>query len=187
MRFLWLVWWLGFAMLGTGAAGAQTGSEAVLPSPFAGARCGFVTDCTGFEALGLHLGSSGVLAVAQHELVERERWLTPAQFLELLGLGQALPGPNIVNVALMIGLRFHGARGAAAALAGLLLAPLLIALTNFLVIKSIFSQQENHPLAFVMMGAVVVLAWRIKKQRDSSSIVLPPTAALRTMARRNLF
>ncbi len=80
-----------------------------------------------FNRLALQ-GFGGVLAVAQHELVERERWLTPAQFLELLSLGQALPGPNIVNVALMIGLRFHGARGAAAALAGLLLAPLLIVL-----------------------------------------------------------
>lgn len=65
MRFLWLVWWLGFVVLGAGAAGAQSGSEVVLPSPFAGARCGFVTDCTGFETLGLHLGSLGVLAVAQ--------------------------------------------------------------------------------------------------------------------------
>jgi hypothetical protein len=68
---------------------------------------------------------------------------------------------------------------------GAMLAPFLIALTNFLVIKSIFSQQENHPLAFVMMGAVVVLAWRVKQQRDSSHILLPPSAALRTMARRN--
>ncbi len=59
---------------------------------------------------------------------------------------------------------------------GAMLAPLLIALTNFLVIKSIFSQQENHALAFVMMGAVVALAWRIKRQRDSSSVVLPTTA-----------
>jgi chromate transport protein ChrA len=39
-----------------------------------------------------------------------------------------LPGPNIVNMALMIGDRFFGWRGALAALAGLLLAPLLIVL-----------------------------------------------------------
>lgn len=69
---------------------------------------------------------------------------------------------------------------------GAMLAPLLIALTNFLVIKSIFSQQENHPLAFVMMGAVVVLAWRIKQPLDSSSIVLPPAVSPRKMARRSL-
>lgn len=69
---------------------------------------------------------------------------------------------------------------------GAMLAPLLIALTNFLVIKSIFSQQENHALAFVMMGAVVVLAWRIKQQRDSSITVLPPTVSPPKKAKRSL-
>ncbi|WP_171003922.1 O-antigen ligase family protein [Sphingopyxis sp. L1A2A] len=69
---------------------------------------------------------------------------------------------------------------------GAMLAPLLIALTNFLVIKSIFSQQENHALAFVMMGAVVVLAWRIKQQRDSSITVLPPTVSPPKKAQRSL-
>ena len=65
-----------------------------------------------FNRLALQ-GFGGVLAVAQRELVERERWMTPAQFVELLSLGQVLPGPNIVNMALMIGDRFFGWRGAA--------------------------------------------------------------------------
>ena len=73
-------------------------------------------------------GFGGVLAVAQRELVERQRWMTAAQFLELLSLGQVLPGPNIINMALIIGDRFLGWRGAAAALAGLLCLPLLIVL-----------------------------------------------------------
>jgi chromate transporter len=80
-----------------------------------------------FNRLALQ-GFGGVLAVAQRELVERQRWMTPAQFLELLSLGQVLPGPNIVNMALIIGDRFLGWRGALAALAGLLGAPLLIVL-----------------------------------------------------------
>lgn len=49
-----------------------------------------------------------------------------------------------------------------------MLAPLLIALVNFLVIKSIFSQQENHPLAFIFLGAVLALVWRSKKQSEPS-------------------
>jgi chromate transporter len=80
-----------------------------------------------FNRLALQ-GFGGVLAVAQRELVERERWLSREQFLQALSLGQVLPGPNIVNVALMIGDRFFGWRGAAAALGGLLCVPLLIVL-----------------------------------------------------------
>ena len=80
-----------------------------------------------FSALALQ-GFGGVLPVAQRELVERRQWLTREQFVETLSIGQVLPGPNIVNLALMIGDRFFGWRGAFAALAGLLALPLVIVL-----------------------------------------------------------
>jgi chromate transporter len=73
-------------------------------------------------------GFGGVLPVAQRELVERQRWLDKADFLEVLALGQVLPGPNIINLALIVGDRYFGWRGAVAALAGLLGLPLLIVL-----------------------------------------------------------
>lgn len=40
------------------------------------------------------------------------------------------------------------------------IAPAVISLINFVVIKSILSQQENHPLAFAMLGMVVALVYR---------------------------
>lgn len=49
-----------------------------------------------------------------------------------------------------------------------LLAPLIIALANFLLIKSVFSQQDNHPLIFVMLGIVVALVWRVQKAKYPS-------------------
>jgi chromate transporter len=78
-------------------------------------------------------GFGGVLPVAQRELVERTRWLDKADFAEMLALGQVLPGPNIVNLALMIGDRYFGWRGALAALAGLLMLPLGIVLGLMLI------------------------------------------------------
>jgi chromate transporter len=80
-----------------------------------------------FSALALQ-GFGGVLPVAQRELVENRRWLSREEFVEMLSVGQVLPGPNVVNVALMVGDRFHGSRGAMAALAGMLVFPLLIVL-----------------------------------------------------------
>jgi chromate transporter len=80
-----------------------------------------------FNRLALQ-GFGGVLPVAQRELVERRRWLTKEQFVEMLAVSQVLPGPNIVNLALMFGDRSFGLRGAVAALAGMLLAPTLIVL-----------------------------------------------------------
>lgn len=116
-----------------------------------------------FNRLALQ-GFGGVLAVAQRELVERERWMTPAQFLELLSLGQVLPGPNIVNMALIIGDRFLGWRGALAALAGLLGAPLLIVL----LLAALYRETMSQPMvagALRGMGAVaagLVIATALK-------------------------
>ncbi|MEW6693408.1 putative chromate transport protein [Tepidimonas thermarum] len=88
-------------------------------------------------------GFGGVLAVVQQTLVERRRWLTQAQFLEDWAAAQLLPGPNVVNLALMIGSRHFGWRGAVAALAGMLLAPLAL----LLVVAIAFAQVAAHPAA----------------------------------------
>ncbi len=73
-------------------------------------------------------GFGGVLAVAQHELVERLRWLSKEQFVEMLSLSQVLPGPNVINLSLMFGDRHFGWRGALTAVAAMLTAPLVIVL-----------------------------------------------------------
>jgi len=73
-------------------------------------------------------GFGGVLAVSQRVLCEDKRWLTKEQFVEILALAQILPGPNVCNIALTVGDRFHGWRGAFAALAGMLAVPLLVVL-----------------------------------------------------------
>lgn len=74
-------------------------------------------------------GFGGVLTVVQRELVEKKKWLTPDEFVEDWAVAQILPGPNVVNVALMIGGRHFGIAGALSALSGLLLAPTLLVLT----------------------------------------------------------
>ncbi len=105
-----------------------------------------------FTLLALQ-GFGGVLAVTQRVLVEQKRWMTRAQFLELLALGQVLPGPNVCNVALMVGDRFFGLRGAFAALAGMMSVPLVIVLA----LTALYAQFAHWPAvagALKGMGAV---------------------------------
>jgi len=68
----------------------------------------------------------GALFWARRGLVEQQRWLTDREFVELLTLGQLLPGPNVLNLAVMVGYRFAGWTGAAAAGAGFLGWPCLV-------------------------------------------------------------
>lgn len=44
----------------------------------------------------------------------------------MLGICQIVPGPNIMNLAVCVGSRFAGVRGALAAIVGLMLGPVLI-------------------------------------------------------------
>ncbi|HEY4298097.1 MAG TPA: chromate transporter [Paraburkholderia sp.] len=97
-------------------------------SPAAGRRAGQpnLNDLFGaFFVIGL-TGFGGVLPWARRMLVERRRWLTDREFAELLPLAQLLPGPNVSNIATILGRQYRGAIGAAVAVSGLYLAPTII-------------------------------------------------------------
>ena len=116
-----------------------------------------------FTILALQ-GFGGVLTVVQRELVEKKRWLSMEQFVEDWAVAQILPGPNVVNLSLMLGGRHFGLGGALSALAGLLLAPLLLVL----LLAALFAGIADTQLAQGMlrgMGAVsagLILATGLK-------------------------
>jgi chromate transporter len=80
---------------------------------------------TGFFSVGI-IGFGGVLPFVRRMVVEQRRWLTAAEFTDTLALCQFLPGPNVTNMAVVLGAHYRGARGAAAAVLGLLAAPIAI-------------------------------------------------------------
>ncbi|MFT4243653.1 MAG: chromate transporter [Acidovorax sp.] len=98
-------------------------------------------------------GFGGVLAVVQRELVEKKRWMTNEEFMEDWAVAQIMPGPNVVNLSIMIGDRHFGLRGALAALAGMLTFPMLLVLGLAL----LYAGFASHPAvagALRGMGAV---------------------------------
>jgi chromate transporter len=62
----------------------------------------------GFTAFG---GPAAHIAMMQDEVVTRRQWLTDAEFLDLLGATNLIPGPNSTEMAIHIGLRQGGWRG----------------------------------------------------------------------------
>ncbi len=83
-------------------------------------RCFLVIGVTGF---------GGVLPVVVHEIVTRRRWLDTEEFTEILAICQVLPGPNIINISIVMGMRVSGWPGAITALSGLLILPVAMVLT----------------------------------------------------------
>ncbi len=98
-------------------------------------------------------GFGGVLAVVQRELVEKKQWLTREEFVEDWAVAQILPGPNVVNLSLMLGDRYYGTSGALLAMAGMLFFPLLIVLA-MVVLYSGVSGLPQMQGALRGMGAV---------------------------------
>ncbi|MBA4233721.1 MAG: hypothetical protein C0465_24395 [Ralstonia sp.] len=50
------------------------------------------------------------------------------------------------------------------------LAPAAIGLANFILSKSIYSQTENHPLAFFLVGMVLVLLYRERREGEQGAV-----------------
>jgi chromate transporter len=97
----------------------------------------------------------GVLPLAERAIVIDKKWLTKKEFVEMLAVSQAVPGPNIVNLALMLGDRFQGWRGGLAAAMGCLSIPVI--LVSLLTI--IFQAISDHAItkgALLGMGAVSI-------------------------------
>lgn len=107
-------------------------------------------------------GFGGVLPVAQRVLVDQLRWMDRAAFVQLLSLGQVLPGPNIVNIAVIYGDRCLGWRGALAALSGLMLAPLALVLLLAWFMRlggaSVYLSGALRGMAVVSAGLIISIA-----------------------------
>ena len=95
-----------------------------------------------FLKMGL-LGFGGVLPWARRVIVDERHWLTDREFAELIGLCQVLPGPNVVNLSVIIGARTHGAVGALIAVSGILLVPVAVVLA----IATFYASVAHEPLA----------------------------------------
>ncbi|HTR82950.1 MAG TPA: chromate transporter [Reyranella sp.] len=134
----------------------------------------------GFLLLGLS-GFGGVLPLARHMVVEERKWLTADEFVELLGLCQFLPGGNIINLSVAIGLKFRGIPGALAAILGLIAAPTAIVLA----LGAIYVRFQSHPqvvhlfagLAAAAAGLLLSLAIRIALPLWRRPLAVPFAAA----------
>ncbi len=116
-----------------------------------------------FTLLALQ-GFGGVLGVVQRELVDNKRWLTREEFIEDWSVAQIMPGPNVINLALIVGGRYFGLKGALVGLAGMLVVPLVLVLALALVYSN-FAEHAGVAGALRGMGAVasgLILATGIK-------------------------
>ena len=132
----------------------------------------------GFSSVGLS-GFGGVLPFARRMLVEERRWLTAEEFNTQLGLCQFLPGPNVINLAVVVGKRYQGIAGAVVAPLGLLAGPFVIVMLLALLYDRYGSlpvaQSMLRGIAAVGCGLLFAMAWRMGAALKDKPVFLPFT------------
>src|SRR5690606_18386312 len=121
----------------------------------------------GFLGLGM-MAFGGALPLAHRMLVERKCWLSEEAFTEMLGLCQFLPGGNMINMSVAVGMRFRGVRGGIAGLLGLIAVPSM----TVVVLGVLYQRYQNDPqvehmfsgLAAAAAGLLVAMAIKIVRQ-----------------------
>ena len=108
---------------------------------------------SGFLRMAL-CGFGGVLYWARRVSVEERRWLSESEFVDVMSMCQFMPGPNTLNLAMVLGLRFCGWRGALAGFAGLMVAPFLIVIA----MGALYTSYGELPAVQSMLRGVAAVA-----------------------------
>ncbi|SDR50371.1 chromate transporter [Paraburkholderia fungorum] len=101
-----------------------------------------------FARIGLTSFGGGLSGWFMREFVHDRHWLSEEEFLNGLALSQALPGVNIKNLAIWIGYRLLGWRGALAGFCGIIFPPAI-----FIVLLGVFfSAIAYFPLTHIALA-----------------------------------
>ena len=81
-----------------------------------------------FNHIALASFGGGLSAWSREVIVVEKKWMEDEEFLSAVTMCRILPGANQVNLAVFVGVKFHGVPGAVAAVFGLTFVPVVIAL-----------------------------------------------------------
>jgi chromate transporter len=102
-------------------------------------------------------GGYAMIPLIEEEVVNRHRWVSKEEMLDLIAIAQSCPGVFAINVAIFIGYKLKSTRGAIATALGTALPSFVI----ILLIAMFFQQfKENKVVAAIFRGirpAVVAL------------------------------
>lgn len=66
-------------------------------------------------------GGYAMIPLIQHEVINNRSWLSKEEFIELLTIAQAAPGPIALNTAVFVGYKHRGYWGAVSAVLGVVI------------------------------------------------------------------
>lgn len=94
-------------------------------------------------------GGYAMIPLIQHEVCEKNKWITDDDMLEIVAISESTPGPIAVNSATFVGYRVCGVFGSVAATLGVVVPSFLIMLCVFFVLDQF---QDKPVVQYAFMG-----------------------------------
>jgi chromate transporter len=133
---------------------AASSSTKQSPATTSGAAATVLQIFLEFLLIGATSFGGGVVAYLRNALVAKRAWLDDRAFVELLSISQSLPGLNSTNMAVLVGDRLRGVRGALAAIAGICLPGGLL----MFAVGMVYHQHGDHALVTAALKGVAAAA-----------------------------
>lgn len=109
-------------------------------------------------------GPAAHLVFFHRHFVQQLRWLSDAEYAQLVALAQLLPGPTSSQVGIAIGYQLQGYRGACAAWLGFTL-PSMLLMASFAVLGQQYFNQLSamtlHSIQLIVFAVVVWAFWQM--------------------------
>jgi chromate transporter len=118
------------------------------PLPLEGLAEVFIT----FFKIGIFTlgGGYAMIPLIEEEVVNRHRWVSKEELLDLIAIAQSCPGVFAINIATFIGYKLNKERGAIVSAAGTALPSFLI----ILIIAMFFHQFEDNRVVAAMFRGI---------------------------------
>lgn len=130
-----------------------------------------------FNRIALESFGGGLSAWSREVVVQEKGWMTDAEFLSASTICRVCPGANQINMAVFVGLKLRGWRGALVATLGLICAPtLLVLLAGALYLRFRNVSELRAALsgmAAAAVGLTFAMAWR-----QGKAVLLSPVPVL---------
>lgn len=94
-------------------------------------------------------GGYAMIPLIQHEVAEKNKWITDEDILEIVAIAESTPGPIAINSATFVGHRVCGVLGSTAATLGVVLPSFVVILVISFVLAAF---QELRAVQYAFMG-----------------------------------
>lgn len=123
-------------------------------------------------------GGYAMLPVIQREIVVNHKWITPKQFIDIIGISQMTPGPIAINSATFVGFSVSGILGSVAATLGVIsFSFFLVSIANHYILKfkeSYIMKSALSGMRPAMIGLIISVFFSLGREsyKDFKSIVI---------------